>query len=138
MLKPEAAKARLAEWRLPEEENRLQLEVTKLPTKLRELAETIFELREEEDSTRPGDWQVREQRRHDATLELDRQSPDDRRKVFAVIAPHLSPSMEQTWQLLKTSPYQTGYERKAFRAPRHSHLAKAGLCSWIGGMRKLE
>src|SRR5262245_50360864 len=138
MLKPEVAKARLAEWRLPEEENRLQLEVTRLPTTLRELAETIFELRAEDESTRPGDWQEREQRRHDATLELDRQSPQDRHKVFAAIAPHLSLSMEQTWQLLKTSPYQIGYERKAFRAPRHSHLAKASLCSWIEGMRKLE
>src|SRR5262249_51358183 len=75
--------------------------------------------------------------RHNAALELDRQSLRDRGKVFAIIAPQLSPAMELTWQLLKNAPYQSGYERKAFRAPGKSALATANLCSWLSGMGAL-
>lgn len=38
MLKPEQAKARLDEWRLPETENRLAAGIQKLPPRVREVA----------------------------------------------------------------------------------------------------
>lgn len=137
MLSPEQAKARLAEWRLPEEQNRLKVEVARLPAALRELAEDAFELREDGDSPRHIDWQSRHQLRRQATLALDRQALQDRAEVFATIAPQLAPAMEQTWQLLKTTPYQSGYRRKAFRAPGRSELAIDNLATWLSGMQKL-
>ncbi len=140
MLKPEIAKARLAEWRLPEGENRLQVAVAKLPAKLRDLANEIFEFGDEgdDDGSPPVfDWTERQARKHRAALELDRQSVGDRGKVFAAIGPQLAPAMERTWQLLKSTPYQSGYEKKAFRAPGRGDLAINNLCSWLQGVAKL-
>src|SRR5262245_57164452 len=137
MLKPDQAKARLAEWKLPEEENRFKDAVARLPPELRKLAEHIFDLQGEEESPLDEDWTQQQRRRQQSVLELDRRSDSDRAKVFAAIAPQLLSAMELTWQLLKTTPYQADYTRKAFRAPRHPDLSAENLCSWITSMAKL-
>src|SRR3954469_12444534 len=105
MLKTEQAKAHLAQWRLPEDQHRLKADVQALPTDIRELAETIFELRDDDDDESfSRNWQEKQERRHQAALELDHRPPRDRAQVFAAIAPQLAPAMEHTWQLLKTIP----------------------------------
>ncbi len=125
MLTREEAAARLAEWRLPEDENRLAQEVAGLPATLRELAEDVFSL---------GEHDPRERHRSSsqAGQALDELSTSRRARLFAAVAPKLVPAMEWTWQLLKTTPYHAGF--RAFRAPGQAHLAAHDLCLWLRWM----
>lgn len=127
MLTPEQAKARIEEWCLPEDENRLRDEVARLPDKLRKLAEDTFALTKEadEDVGKPD-------RQSQAILTLDRQTSSERRKVFATISPKLAPAMEQTWQFLKTTPY-----RHSYRAPQHPELALNNIKFYIPRISQL-
>src|SRR5262245_8106273 len=122
MLKAEEAKARVDQWRLPKEADRIDGQLGELPEKLRELAKRIYWHWRDEDLAEDGDYQRNTRRRRAATVEVDRLSTKERAKIFGLVSPALVPYMEQTWQLLKTTPYQAGYERKAFRAPNKPEL----------------
>ncbi|MCI0357954.1 MAG: DUF4132 domain-containing protein [Planctomycetaceae bacterium] len=135
MLKPDQAKARLAEWQLPEDENRLADGVKQLPAALGELAEVVFNLNEDEEDN--VDWQVQQKRHQQAILRFDRLTAKERAQVFSLVSPKIAPAMEAAWQLLKTIPYQTGYSGKAFRAPRNPELAADNLSGFMNSMGKL-
>ncbi len=137
MLKPEQAKARLAEWQLPEEENRIAEGVKRLPGALQEHAGEVFSLRDDEERGAHFDWEEQQKRMLAGALHLDRKSAKERAQVFAVVSPRLVAAMESTWQLLKTTPYQQGYARKAFRAPSHGDLAAGSLGAWMTSMAAL-
>ena len=141
MLKPEDAKARLAEWTLPEGENPLAAAVKKLPEELREIAELIWELKQDENKVHAPYDAERNQRELQeqikAVIALDKLAERERLRVFAAISPALAPMMEQALQLLKTLPYQQGYSRKAFRAPNHPDGTAQGRLQFLGRLGSL-
>lgn len=128
MLKPEQAKARLDEWRLPESENRVADGIKKLPAHLQSMAKILCACQDDASSR---DWQVAQTRRREAALDFDGLSRNDRVSLFVMLSPHLSEAMENSWHLLKAMPYQGGYSRKAFRAPAHPSATADSRCSWL-------
>jgi hypothetical protein len=140
MLKVEEAKAPIDEWRLPEDEDRIDRQLDDLPQNLREFAKRIFWHWREEDRAEAaldGGYERNNRRRRAATIEVDRLPVGERAKIFSLISPALAPHMEATWQLLKTTPYQAGYQRKAFRAPKNPELMAEALSDWTVGMASL-
>ena len=140
MLKVDEAKARLSEWRLPEEEDRIEREVGALPEKLRKLAKSIcWRWTDEERAAVKFDYDYEKvrNRKRAAAVEVDQLPVKERAKIFGVVSPGLAPHMEQTWQLLKTTPYQAGHTRKAFRAPHDPELLAEILLDWMIGMAEL-
>src|SRR5664279_2898839 len=109
MLSPDQAKARLAEWRLPEKENRLAEGVKRLPQSLRETAELAFDLLDDSQPPHLHSWQRRQIRLWHLANRLTSLQANDRAKLFNIVAPPLASMMEKTWQLLPTTPYQRGY-----------------------------
>lgn len=66
------------------------------------------------------------------TLEkLNRIESKARLKVFEIIFPKFSRTVEQGWQLFSQLPYQLGYQRKAFRLPNHPDFFSASRCQWL-------
>src|SRR6185503_4620343 len=105
MLKPEQAKARLAEWQLPQDEDRIGKEIERLPAKLRELARRTYSNwtdEEREMAAKEGHEKVTKLKR-DATIAIDRLPAKERAAVFSVVSMQLAPVMEQAWQLIKTT-----------------------------------
>jgi hypothetical protein len=115
MLKPEQAQARLAEYKLPDEPNRIAAEVKRLPAELRDLAARAYNVVEksDDDDSEDGanDWQKARQRLRENAIAVDRLPPKERIRIFSVVGQKLAPAMERTWQLLKTTPYQVSYQR---------------------------
>ncbi|HEX2476927.1 MAG TPA: DUF5724 domain-containing protein [Lacipirellulaceae bacterium] len=138
MLKPEQAQARLAEWKLPEDPNRIAADVKRLPAKLRDLAARAYNVAEksEDDDATDGavDWQEVQRRFRANAIEVDRLPAKDRIQIFSVAGPKIAPAIESTWQLLKTAPYQVSYQMKAFRAPGVPELSADVLYSWLHGI----
>jgi len=122
MLKPEQAKERLAEWHLPPESNRYVDGIKSLPISVQAATAMLCGLVTPEQNKQGGDWYTKRQHFAQAAFQLESATIADRAAAFTLIAPQLAPAMESAWQLLKTGPYQTGYARRAFRAPRHPHL----------------
>lgn len=131
MLNPDAAKARLAQWRLPEGEHRLAAAVKQLPEQVRTPVEILCGLEEEREATKRLEWQERQRRRREAAAEFDRATTKDRAALFRLISPHLAAPLEAAWQLLKTTPYQSGYERKTFRAPSRPEATLESRTDWL-------
>jgi hypothetical protein len=133
MLRPDQAKARLAEWQIPEKVNRLAEGLPALPEPVRKPVETLFGLnvkvgaRSQEELDAP----------RKAALELERLGPALRAPVFNLIAPPLVASLEAAWQLIKSLPYQAGYYKKAFRAPGHPAAAADNQANWLSRMAEL-
>lgn len=130
MLKPEAAKARLAEWRLPEGEHRLAAAVKQLPEQVRTPIEILCGWSDEAKANRL-EAHMHPRRCRVAAVQLDRAAAKDRAELFRLISPHLAAPLEAAWQLLKTTPYQAGYERKAFRAPSRPDATLAKRGDWL-------
>lgn len=134
MLKPEQAKARLAEWQLPEDEDRIAVGVKQLPAALAEHAAAVHMVQNGDEQF---DWEKQQARMHAAAIYLERAGAKQRAQVFEIVSPRLVTAMEATWQLVKTTPYQRGYQCKAFRAPRHPDLAAEYLAAWLTNMSVL-
>ena len=65
-----------------------------------------------------------------AAERLDQLPADDRMTVFSAISRHLAPAIEQTWQRLRSMPYHTAYNRRAF-APNHPELTLQRRIYWL-------
>jgi hypothetical protein len=121
MLKPDEAKARLTEWELPEGDKRISRAIEKLPAKLQSLAEPLFNIFDDSKEP-PGGWEKWQAERIRATMALDQMDAKERAKVLAVISPQLADALEGAWQVLRATPYQSGYAKQAFRAPGREDL----------------
>ncbi|HZZ73995.1 MAG TPA: DUF5724 domain-containing protein, partial [Pirellulales bacterium] len=126
MLKPDQAKARLAIWHLPPGTDRFEAGLKALPEGIQQAARTLCQPEE----TRSWDWESCRPKRQ-AARQFDQATVQDRRRLFALIAPRLESAMEAAWQLVKTGPYQVGYWSLPFRAPRHPTLLDDSLANWI-------
>jgi hypothetical protein len=134
MLKPEQAKARLDEWRLPESENRIAAGFMKLPAHIQSIAKILSAC---QDGTVSDDWQAVQRRQCKAALDFDGLSRNDRAALFSILSPHLTAAMEDSWQLLKSMPYQSGDMRKAFRAPSHAQATAELRSEWLIAMANM-
>ena len=65
------------------------------------------------------------------TALLDRISDDVRRSLWKTLFPRLADTLDQAWRLQGRLPYQWGYQRKSFRAPRHPELTSASRFEWV-------
>jgi hypothetical protein len=136
VLKPEQAQARLAGWKLPDDPNRIAADLKRLPAKLRDLAARAYDLPNDDGSKayEPHDWEERKRRLYAAALEIDRLPIRNRAQIFSVVSPKLTPAMESAWQLLKTTPYQVGFQKKGFRAPTHPEMSADSQYLWLYGI----
>ena len=138
MLTREEAKSRLAEWQLLQHENRVATAVRELPASLRDTAEWLLDLNEDDEPRgRQGSYYRRAKKSRTAAIAFDRMSAKQRKKVFDILAPSLAPALEDAWQLIKKLPYQGGSDRRAFRAPHQPVLAAAVQASFLEFMAEV-
>lgn len=58
-------------------------------------------------------------------------SPKERRRIFKDVFPQLAPHVEKAWEISYRLPYQTGTDRKAFRAPNSPAVGQRNRFSWL-------
>jgi predicted DNA-binding WGR domain protein len=149
MPKLEAIKGKVSEFKLSEvvdgsdEDFELAIRVVpaiaKLPAKLKSIGFALLSLDEKGNEFRLNRYAedyhekqpaIQKQLR-DLQVRFDKLAVADRKKIFAAIAPKISDSLEDAWQLLKSMPYQSGMNRKAFRAPKNPELTLPSRIRWI-------
>ncbi len=128
MLKPEQAQKELEKLRKEDWVEVNLRDLGRLPPTARTLGRSL--LGKEEDGKQIRDWDKRLRDRQQAMAELDKDAAQ-RRKLFAVLFPKLEKEVEAAWQLCTRLPYQYGYARKAFRAPRHRRYAYSRIGQWL-------
>lgn len=131
MLKHEEAEARLVQWELPDDSQELRDRLGKLPKDLQDIATILAEPVGKKATWYSPEWFEHENRQDEAAAALDKLPQAQRLRVFEAISPHLAQPVERAWQLLKTAPYQTGYSRKAFRAPGRADKARGNLRGFV-------
>jgi hypothetical protein len=125
MMTPETAKKQLEAWHAPEGiagEDRLLSAAKELPDKLRAIAYVLLGRDAKGKSLEFEDADDAQQQARACAEEiarLDLLPPKERLRLFAGLLGDLAPAVEAAWQSLKKSTYQTGYQRKSFRAPDH-------------------
>ncbi len=77
------------------------------------------------------DWSKRRDAFASAIERLEKMSARDRQKVFAALFPKLGATLEAAWQLCARLPYETGHDRKAFRAPSDATAVREGRRNWL-------
>lgn len=133
MLKPEQAREMLNKWRLVKlapgddavsDDSRPSPaldRIKKLPAALRIAALAVFGRDEKRDEL---EWSERHKTQDKGAAALAKLSAKDRAKVFDALLPGLAKELEATWQLQAKLPFQSGYMRKPFRAPKaEQHVA---------------
>ena len=110
-----------------------------MPKSLKSIGFALFDL-DEKGNEADDDWDdENDQKKREAAearkLELNEQfeklSIADRKKIFGALAPEIADWLEAAWQFLKMVPYQVGYVRKAFRAPKNPEVTLASRIQWI-------
>lgn len=133
MLAPEVAKTRLADWKIPTE-NRFLESVPKLPAKLRTIGYALLN-RDAKGAELPWrDSTARAQNVVKAAAPLDALGPGDWQKLFGPAFGALAPWLESAWRFLQAGPYQHGWARKAYRAPRLPEASLTGRVGWLQRM----
>ena len=124
MLTPEQARSQLDQIAVKDWNERLCLQVVKLPNALREIAYAYLEREADGNPIQQridGLFNAEAYRRRDQARErILKLSPKDRSSLFKTLFPIQSPQIEQTWQFYTMRPYQL-----AFRAPNYLQY------SWI-------
>ncbi len=126
MLKPEQAAAQLAQWKLPEEENRFAKEMEKLSPAARQIAEAMWG-----NDLGPYQYEERQKRHQEATRKIDKISDNHRQELFTLLSPNLAPALAAAWEMLKSTPYQISYTRKAFRVPARPGMTVNKRFTWL-------
>jgi len=130
MIQPELAQQELAKLRKEGWLECSMRDVGRLPARLRSLGYGLLG-RAPDGQEIAGNWRQVNAAWREAALRLEGESSAGRLKVFAVLFPKLEANVEAGWQLHVTLPYQTGYVRKAFRAPHHRQLAVGRAAAWL-------
>jgi hypothetical protein len=132
MLRPEQAKEMLEQFQNKEIPKRRIDAVDKLSGKLKTLGYAL--LGRDNKGAPFTDWMHRAKLLNDAAKPLEELSAKERLKIWTALFPQMAPIVEGAWQLRLTLPYQEGYARKAFRAPRQPALYRTGRMQWIGNL----
>ena len=144
MLKPEVAQERLKAWLIDdsvdlhrmEAGTRFEKAIRKLPSKLSAIAFGFRGLdatgKHVQDAYQNGRFE--NVVRNMAAAEFDRLSRPDRLKLLQISFPRMAADVERTWTALRSAPYQSGCQVKAFRAPQRADLTFSVQQGWMFAM----
>ena len=127
MLTPEEAKKELEQHRDPEASKSLMERLHALRPELAAIGLAFLE----ESSPHKDRSQVAEQKRAAAKRALSGLDDRDRQELFFALFPPIADHVEASWRLQTRLPYQTGYLRKAFRAPKHPEYTANVRIDWV-------
>lgn len=100
-----------------------------LPGKLAPIARAILW---HDDLGRPiQDWNVRIKTCERFASQFESLSRKNRHRIIKVIFSQLAPHVEKAWEISHRLPYQTGTDRKAFRAPNSPAIGQRKRFSWL-------
>ncbi|MHC4200869.1 MAG: HEAT repeat domain-containing protein, partial [Planctomycetota bacterium] len=133
MLTPEAAKEALKKFKLKGWAKRRLAAIDKLPAAQREAARLIAGI---DRRGRRLDWLARHDsnRQEKALSQIESLPSGKRLRVFKALFPGLAQHVNAAWDLTKRLPYQTGYMRRAFRAPNTPSLTANRRSGWLTGL----
>lgn len=117
MLTPEQAQAELKKLESKDWVERCRTTVEQLPTGTREVARSFLGLEPSPYLLPLEERAARGQRLVSTVMGMDQEA---RLKLFETLLPGHGRAVEETWKLMQRLPYQSGWVRKPFRAPRHS------------------
>ncbi len=140
MLSAEAATKQLEQWVRSVETDgptpAVATELAKLPKTLRRIGYGLFGLDENGQAIDDSDWEQHQQQISTALQPLDDLSKKERRRLFTTLFGQSAETIEATWELLKQSPYQQGYLRRAFRAPHRPASTFTERTIWLTGFAR--
>lgn len=82
-------------------------------------------------------YQQRFERMALAIRKFDELASAERRKILRTLFPKLGDAMEDAWQLQLGTPYQVGYTRQGFRAPKRPELGGTARATWLRSLTSL-
>ncbi|MGA7523066.1 MAG: DUF5724 domain-containing protein [Acidobacteriaceae bacterium] len=130
MLTTEEARKQLANLADPHGLAGAEARVALLPAKLAQMGTSLLK-REDSLLDRTPEkyaaWLVLRQ-------EMDELRDRDRQKLFEALMPPIARHVDASWNLQKAGPYQTGFYRRAFRAPHHPETSRAARFDWLTGL----
>lgn len=140
MLKMEEAQQRLKAWKHFEEDGEgllyqgtVEKLISKLPAKDKKLLGQMFGI---DEYVGEVNWYDRMALSDAAATQLNELPVKSRVKLFSALAPRLGPIIEDTWQLLTTTPYEVSHDRKAFRAPQDPSVTVRKQASWLSSLTR--
>lgn len=146
MAKPNALEEQLESWKIVSDENQGEVKhrvlpvLRKLPKSLKAIALAVLGLNDDADEVDDDDEdeseaqrEARRKKRKDQLRQFDQLPANDRKKVFAAVAPDLADWIEAAWQLQKTMPYQS---RRAFRAAGFPDATIAARAEWLSSFAR--
>lgn len=143
MAKNESYQKQLEQWKVVHEDSDLDFRVIpglkKLPEKLRLIGFAIFHRNKKGEEVnyyarRDRDEKAFEELKKwqkETVPEIDKLSVADRKNIFATLGKDLADSIELAWQNMKLAPYEVGYYKSAFRAPKNPELTLQTRISWL-------
>jgi HEAT repeat protein len=129
VLNPQRAQKELEALKVPDPEARRLARVAALPSGLRRIGYGLLDRLP--NGNEPEDYRASQRLLEDAIAQLDASSAREREAVFGALFPRISRAVEQAWRLFFRLPYQSGYLRRAFRAPGLPAAQRAALCDWL-------
>jgi hypothetical protein len=132
MLKPEAARRSLTQARAADWEERLLAATGRLPKELRGLARGL--LGRDRKGLPIADAEEAEASGIALAKQLDELKKPERVRLFQALFPPIGRHVAAAWRLARQMPYQTGYDRKAFRAPGKASVSRAARMNWLRGL----
>ncbi len=145
MAKLSAVEEQLEQWKIVRDENHGEVKhrvlpvLLKLPKSLKAIALAVLglnekaeELDDDEDESE-AQQAAKRKKRQEQLQQFDQLPANDRKKVFAAVAPELADWIEAAWQLQKTMPYQSG---RAFRAPGFSEATLEARVQWLNSLAR--
>ncbi|WP_010581728.1 DUF5724 domain-containing protein [Schlesneria paludicola] len=112
-------------------EPRVFAAIRQLPKELRAIGFGFFDRNADGTSFLTTDWQVNQKRSLQTLKLLDELTQARFRKLLTALLGPLADIAEETWELLKRSPYQEGYQRRAFRAPNQTSSTFEVRKNWL-------
>jgi hypothetical protein len=128
MLKQEQAQAELEKLQNKEWAKARLGAADALPGPLRQTARSILG---EADDTSYTAHMKRAERIRELAKTFQGMDAQTRLQCFETLAPGLGALLESGWQLFDRLPYQSGYSRKPFRAPKHPEASITRRVNWI-------
>ena len=129
MLSPEIAEERLKEFYKKDGRKARSKRVAKLPAKLRPVG---YGLTGHDEKGKPAlRDQAATKKTSKAAERFDKLSGAEQRQVLGAVVPAIAQHVQAGWDLLKSLPYQSGWERKPFRAPGDPSATRQRRTNWL-------
>lgn len=143
MAKSETYQKQLEQWKIVHKHSPLDSRVIpalkKLPERLRLIGFAIFDRDKKGEEVnyyalrKKDEKKIEELKKWQETakLEIDKLSATDRKKIFGTLGKDLADAIELTWQNTKVTPYDAGYFKSPFRAPKNPEITLSSRISWL-------